>query len=278
MKILKNLLFLAALMIGVLIFSCFMAVLFSNKPVDNTVGMKFMKIPKASFLMGSPENEEGRYPTRETQHWVTITRDFYIQTTEVTQKQWTAIMGTKPWEGKPNVKTGDNFPAVYVSWEDCQGFIKKLNEKEKTGRYRLPTEAEWELACRAGSKGPYGYGGTALDLDKYAWFNDNTVKLDPKENYAREIAMKKSNKNGLYDMHGNVWEWCEDWYADDLGKDDVKDPKGPAEGKGKVFKGGGYVFSARDCRSANRYFNMHVFRDFVLGFRVAMSEETPVEK
>ncbi len=278
MKILKNLLFLAALMIGVLVFSCFMAVLFSNKPVDNTVGMKFMKIPKASFLMGSPENEEGRYPSRETSHWVTITRDFYIQTTEVTQKQWTAVMGTKPWEGKPNIKTGDNFPAVYVSWEDCKEFIKKLNEKEKTDRYRLPTEAEWELACRAGSKGPYGYGGTALDLDKYAWFNDNTVKLDPKENYAREIALKKSSKNGLYDMHGNVWEWCEDWYTDDLGKDDVKDPKGPAEGKGKVFKGGGYVFSARDCRSANRYFNMHVFRDFVLGFRVAMSEEKPVEK
>lgn len=271
MKTLKDLFKLAIMMIAVLAFSYFMAVFFSNKPIANTLGMKFIKIPKGYFQMGSPDNEEGRY-NRETLHWVTLTKDFYIQTTEVTQAQWTSIMGTKPWEGKPNVKSGDNFPATYISWDDCKEFIKKLNEHEKTDRYRLPTEAEWEYACKGASKGPYGFSGTAQDLDKYAWFNDNTVKNN--ENFAHETALKRPNKNGLYDMHGNVWEWCEDWYSEDLGKEDAKDPKGPPEGKGRVFKGGGYVFSARDCRSANRYFNMGVFKDFVLGFRVVMSEES----
>lgn len=271
MKTLKDLSILAILMIAVLAFSYFMAVVFSKKPVTNTAGMNFIKIKSGYFQMGSPENEEGRY-NRETQHWVTITKDFYIQTTEVTQAQWTTVMGTKPWEGKTNVRSGDNFPATFVSWNDCKEFIKKLNELEKTDKYRLPTEAEWEYACKGGSKGAYGFLGTAQDLDKYAWFNENTVKIN--ENFPHETGLKRPNKNGLYDMHGNVWEWCEDWYTEDLGKDDAKDPKGPSEGKGKVFKGGGYVFSARDCRSANRYFNMNVFKDFVLGFRLVMSEES----
>lgn len=270
MKIVKSIMFLALLMAVVLVFSYFMAITFSNKPIKNSVGMEFTKMKAGTFLMGSPENEEGRY-NRETLHKVTLSKGFYIQTTEVTQGQWFSVMATKPWEGKPNVKSGDSFPAVYISWDDCKQFINKLNEIEKTQKYRLPTEAEWEYACRAGSKGPYGYGNNIQDLDQYAWFNENTVKQN--ENFAHEVAAKKPNKAGLHDMHGNVWEWCEDYYTEDLGKQDVIDPKGPSEGKGRVFKGGGYVFSARDCRSANRYYNMNVFRDFVLGFRVVKSEE-----
>ena len=118
MKTVKDLVFLTCLMAGVLAFSYFMAVMLSNKPFDNSVGMKFIKVSSGSFKMGSPDNEDGRY-NRETSHWVTITKDYYIQTTEVTQAQWFAVMGTKPWEGRNNVKAGDNFPATYVSWQHC---------------------------------------------------------------------------------------------------------------------------------------------------------------
>lgn len=270
MKIVKDLTFLAVLMIAVLAFSYFMATIFSNKPVANQVGMNFTKIKSGYFKMGSPESEGGRY-NRETQHWVTISKDFFMQTTEVTQAQWIAVMGTKPWEGKENVRLGDNYPATFISWDDCKAFVKKLNELEKTDIYRLPTEAEWEYACRGGSKGPYGFLGTALDLDKYAWFSENTVKKN--ENFTHENSQKRPNKNGLYDMHGNVWEWCEDWYVEDLGKEDAKDPMGPVEGNEKIYRGGGYVSDAKDLRSANRFFNVPGYRDQAIGFRVVMTEE-----
>ena len=247
MKTVKDLVFLTCLMAGVLAFSYFMAVMLSNKPVDNSVGMKFIKVSPGSFKMGSPENEDGRY-NRETSHWVTITKDYYIQTTEVTQAQWIAVMGTKPWDGRNNVKVGDNFPATYVSWDDCKEFVKKLNEKEKTDRYRLPTEAEWEYACRAGSKGPYGFSGTALDLDKYGWFNENTVKIN--ENYPHKVGLKKPNKLGLYDMHGNVWELVQDWYGEEL--PEGTDPVGPESGAYRVTRGGGWTNAPKHCTSEAR--------------------------
>jgi formylglycine-generating enzyme required for sulfatase activity len=157
-----------------------------------------------------------------------------------------------------------------VTWDDCKEFIKKLNLIEKTDKYRLPTEAEWEYACRAGSKGPFGFSGDASSLVKYGWYAENTIQKN--EAYAHEVATKLPNAWGIYDMHGNVWEWCEDWYTANLESAPVIDPKGPKEGKGKTFKGGGFIFPANDCRSSNRYFNMQVFKDFVIGFRVVKSE------
>ncbi|MFH0730038.1 MAG: formylglycine-generating enzyme family protein [Pseudomonadota bacterium] len=242
---------------------------YSGKTFKNSLQMEFVFIKPGTFMMGSPPAETGRN-ARETQHPVTLTKGFHMLTTEVTQAQWISVMGTRPWEGNRGAREGSHFPAVYVTWDDCREFVTKLNLMEKTAGYRLPTEAEWEYACRAGSKGPFGFSGEASSLDRYGWYDENTVKRN--EAYAHEAAKKLPNPWGLYDMHGNVWEWCEDWYADDLGAAPVTDPKGPNEGKGKTFKGGGFIFSAHDCRSANRYHNMRVFKDFVLGFRIVKSE------
>jgi formylglycine-generating enzyme required for sulfatase activity len=230
--------------------------------------MEFVKIKAGSFLMGSPEDEKGRYD-REVFHKVTITRDYYIQTTEVTQGQWYAVMGTRPWEGKPNVIPSDLNPAVYVSWKDCQAFISKLNELENTDSYRLPTEAEWEYACKAAAEGPYGYDGPVEELSEYAWYDENTIQKEIR--HAQAVALKKPNLSGLFDMNGNVWEWCADYYTKDLGKKAVEDPAGPPAGSGRVLKGGGFIFPPRDCRCSNRYYNMSAFKDFVLGFRLARS-------
>jgi sulfatase modifying factor 1 len=236
--------------------------------ITNTIGMKFNKIPAGTFLMGSPATEEGRYD-EEQQHQITISKPFYMQTTEVTQGQWKALMGTEPWKGtkfSKYVKEGAKYPATHVNWDDAVAFYKKLSAKEgKT--YRLPTEAEWEYACRAETKTAWSFGNDEKALGDYAWHDENASDIG--EEYAHQVGLKKPNAFGLYDMHGNVYEWCHDFYKDDYYKQlPEKDPQGPAQGSSRVLRGGSWLAYTRDSRSAfrNRFGADDRYND--LGFRL----------
>ncbi|PIE91485.1 MAG: hypothetical protein CR997_00845 [Acidobacteria bacterium] len=211
-------------------------------------------IPRGRFLMGSPESEKDRYDN-ELQHWVTLSKGFWMLETQVTQEMWETLMGWNPSRfvgstlpGKPprGAFKGARRPVEEVSWDQAKEFIEKLNSKG-IGTYRLPTEAEWEYACRAGSTSAYCYGDSKSRLKDYAWYDDNSG------GETHEVGGKQSNDWGLYDMHGNVWEWCEDWYGEAYYKESPEcDPRGPASGKYHVFRGGSYWSNARDCRSAAR--------------------------
>jgi formylglycine-generating enzyme required for sulfatase activity len=228
--------------------------------------MTFNEIPAGTFMMGSPESEEDREDD-EHQHQVTISKAFYMQTTEVTQGQWKAVMGTEPWKGEDYIKEGANYPAVYVSWNDAVAYCKKLSEKEgKT--YRLPTEAQWEYACRAGTKTTWSFGNDEKALGDYAWYDKNAWDID--EKYAHQVGLKKPNAFGLYDMHGNVWEWCHDYYGEDYYKQSPKkDPTGPASGSSRVLRGGSWWFDhARYARSALRSGLVAAYRYSLCGFRL----------
>ena len=236
------------------------------KSTTNTLDMTFKEIPAGTFTMGSPETEKDR-DDDEHQHQVTITKPFYMQTTEVTQGQWKEVMGTEPWKGKSFVKEGLNNAASYVSWNDAVAYCKKLSEKEgKT--YRLPTEAEWEYACRAGTETAWSFGDDEKALGDYAWYRENAWDID--EKYAHQVGLKKPNAFGLYDMHGNVYEWCHDYYEEDYyKKSSEKDPTGPTSGSSRVLRGGSWNFYSRDSRSAQRYsWYVAHFRFYYYGFRV----------
>ncbi|MCP4887715.1 MAG: formylglycine-generating enzyme family protein [Planctomycetaceae bacterium] len=239
--------------------------------ITNSIGMQLKLIPAGEFLMGSPESEPGRR-SQELQHRVRITKPFYMQTTTVTQSQWTAVMDSEPWAGKDYNKEGADYPATYVLADDrCADpiveFCSRLSDLENA-TYRLPTEAEWEYACRANSQTAYCFGDTADQLERYAWFRENT--FDAKEEYyPHRVGQKLPNNFGLYDMHGNVWEWCSDWF-DDYPSGPVTDPTGPAEGSLNAFRGGSWSDSAEDCRSAFRDWFSPSFQ-FDCSFRVAMS-------
>ena len=187
------------------------------------------------------------------QHEVTLTKPFYMGKYEVTQEQWEAVMGKNPSDTK-----GAKLPVTAVSWEDCQEFIKKLNKKTDGG-YRLPTEAEWEYACRAGTTTAYSFG----------------AKITPKDaNYSYSgigkpvvVGSYSPNPFGLYDMHGNVFEWCEDWYGEYPFA--VTDPKGPATGEDRVLRGGSFYPLVSMARSSNRVFSTPTARDNTNGFRLA---------
>jgi formylglycine-generating enzyme required for sulfatase activity len=232
--------------------------------------MKLVLIPKGTFMMGSPESEEGRQKD-ETQHEVTISKDYYLGVTEVTQGQYQKVMGNNPsYFQKRVISKSDSsiYPVELVTWEDAVEFCKKLSElpeEKKAGRvYRLPTEAEWEYACRAGSKAAYSFGANSKTLGDYAWFVDNSGEQ------THPVGEKKANAWGLYDMHGNVWEWCSDWY-DEYSKGAVSDPSGPSEDVYRVIRGGGWYNVAADCRSAVRYWDDPLDRGKDLGFRLALS-------
>jgi sulfatase modifying factor 1 len=241
-----------------------------RRPVEitNGIGMKMKLIPAGEFLMGSPDGEKG-HDYVEQQHRVRITKPFYLKTTEVTQGQWYAVMGTKPWSGKPSVVEGPEVAATYVSWEDAAEFCRKLGEKESV-TYRLPTEAEWECACRAGTVTAYCFGDDVSLLGEYAWFEKNAHKAG--ESYAHQVGLKKANAFGLYDMHGNAWEWCQDLYGDYDTRDSARDdPVGPSSSSFRVFRGGCFGSMARRCRVAFRFWVQPDRRLNYLGFRVARS-------
>ena len=239
-----------------------------RKEVTNSVGMKLVQIPAGTFMMGSPTGEKDRFDD-ETQHQVTLSKPFSMGRTEVTQGQWKKVMGTEPWKGMQYVQEGDDYPATYISWNDAVEFCKKLSILEgKT--YRLPTEAEWEYACRGGTKTAFSFGDNEAELGKYAWFRGNAWDID--EKYAHRVAQKQANPFGLYDMHGNVWEWCSDYDGyGDYPSGLRTDPEGPRSGSSRVVRGGSWYFGPYHVRSAYR--NNSTPEDryyFGLGFRLVL--------
>jgi formylglycine-generating enzyme required for sulfatase activity len=215
----------------------------------NSIGMKFVLIPAGTFMMGSPQDEAGRKDD-ETLHKVTISEPFYLQSTEVTQGQWKRVMGNNP---SKFTECGDDCPVEDVSWVDAQKFIEKLNKMEGKNTYRLPTEAEWEYACRAGSSVAF-YTGTCIST-KQANYKGEYPHADCPEGIMRMTTTKvgtlPANSWGLYDMLGNVWEWTNDWYGD-YPTGHVTDPKGPSSGKYRVIRGGSWQSKATYMRSAYR--------------------------
>ena len=230
--------------------------------VTNSIGMKLRLIPAGEFMMGSPGTESDR-DDDETQHRVSITKPFYLGETEVTQEQYQKVMGTNPSQFK-----GPQNPVEKVSWTDAVEFCRKLSampaEKTAGHVYRLPTEAEWEFACRAGTTTAYGFGDDASRLGDYGWFDDNSgSKTHP-------VGEKKPNGWGLYDMHGNVYEWCQDWYGA-YPSGSATDPTGATSGSVRVSRGGSWKLIARYCRSAIRAWSTPEDRYDILGFRVLRS-------
>ena len=232
----------------------------SSQKITNSLGMNFVHVPFGNFMMGSPAYEFDR-DSDENQHRVTLTKGFYMQTTEVTQGQWKAVMGNNPSDFS---NCGDDCPVENVSWNDVQEFIVKLNRKEGGSRYRLPTEAEWECAARAGSTTRFCFGDDHDRLVEYGWYDTNSGGK------THAVALKKPNAWGLYDMHGNVYEWCQDWHGDYPSRS-VTDPTGPSSGSDRMDRGGGWGVNARRCRSADRDGYGPSVRYGILGFRLALS-------
>ena len=249
----------------------------SPKTITNSIGMEMVLIKHGKFILRSQKTELGNggkhIEDESLQHEVRISRDFYMGQTEVTQGQWKAIMGTEPWKGKEHVKEGENYPASYVSWFQAGEFCKKLSkQEEKQGRkYRLPTEAEWEYACRAGTRTKYSFGEDEGKLSEHAWFDTNAKIVG--ESYAHEVGQKKANGNGLHDMHGNVSEWCSDHYDPKYYANSEKvDPiASTSSRKGRVTRGGNWFGPQGFCRSAVRDGeNLPHALSSALGFRLVL--------
>ncbi|MFM7168268.1 MAG: formylglycine-generating enzyme family protein [Planctomycetaceae bacterium] len=239
-----------------------------SKEVVNTIGIKLVLIPAGTFTMGSPPGDIVLYREDETQHEVTLTRSFYMGRTEVTQGQWKKVMGSEPWKGERYVVEGDDYPVVCVSWNDAVEFCKKLSALE--GKvYRLPTEAEWEYACRGGTKTAFSFGDEFEELGKYAWWGGHDWNGNArKERYAHRVAQKLPNPFGLHDMHGNVWEWCSDWYGD-YPSTPLTDPRGPDATSHRVLRGGSWL-DAFDVRCARRFRGTPEGRGYFYGLRLVL--------
>jgi len=226
------------------------------------VKLELVLIPAGEFKMGSPDSEKIALPLERPQHRVRITKPFYLGKYLVTQEQWEATMG-----GNPSHFKGPKNPVEQVSWNDCQKFLEKLNAKIGTqhGKFVLPTEAPWEYACRAGSTTRYCFGDDESGLGENAWYRANSdMETHP-------VGEKKPNAWGLYDMHGNVWEWCQDWYDDGYyAKSPTDDPMGAATGLDRVGRGGSGACLAGYCRSAIRTGGGPVGRISDVGFRVSL--------
>jgi formylglycine-generating enzyme required for sulfatase activity len=249
----------------------------------NSVGMKLVPVPAGKFTMGSPKSEPGRSDD-EAEHAVEITKPFYVGAYHVTQDEYLKVIGKNPsWfsprgssRGKLKERATGSFPVDNVSWDEARRFCDKLTELEGRDhggrRYRLPTEAEWEYACReAGASRAAFHFGDRLGSDKANFDGNFPLGADKGPYLARtcKVGSYPANKLGLHDLHGNLWQWCADWYGPDYyRKSPAKDPKGPERGGSRVIRGGSWCVSARECRSAYRSNESPGFRDGTIGFRV----------
>jgi len=246
-------------------------------PVEKTVdlgggvNMEFVLVPAGEFQMGSPGSEDKRGSDEGPQHLVRITKPFYMGKTEVTQEQWERVTGESPSRFK-----GARNPVEKVSWNDSEAFLRKLNARvSEKGTFVLPTEAEWEYACRAGTGTPFHTGET-ISTDQANYDGDYTYgsgrKGVDREKTVR-VGSFRPNTFGLYDMHGNVWEWCGDWYAEDYYKQSPKDdPQGPARGEYRVVRGGSWSPDPRYCRSAYRDRVYPSIRPYYCGCRLVLRD------
>jgi len=230
------------------------------------VKLKLVWCPPGKFKMGEETNETNAVD-------VTLSKGFWLGQTEVTQGQWQGVMQTTPWKGEYYVQEGANYAASWVSWADATDYCRKLTESERAvGRlpadweYALPSEAQWEYACRAGSTTNYSFGYDPSQLGDYAWFAMNALDVDQK--YAHEVGQKRASDWSLHDMHGNVFEWCRDWHGDKL--PGGTDPSGATTGSLRVYRGGSWYHTPGSCRSAERGGNTPDYRRNDLGFRVAL--------
>jgi formylglycine-generating enzyme required for sulfatase activity len=239
----------------------------------NSVGMKLVMLKGGKYPVGAVQGEALSSAIELPRHDVTFSKDFYVGVTEVTQKQYKAVVGSNPSHfskdggGRASVQgmDTDDFPVDTVSYNDAQEFLKKLNalggERRYAVTYRLPSEAEWETACRAGTDTPYHFG------------KEITAKLANSEagklNRTCKVGSYEANKLGVYDMHGNVWEWCHDWYDGKYyATSPAKDSIGPANGTNRVIRGGGYYSNSQACRSAYRNSYPPTGKVNNVGFRV----------
>ena len=226
----------------------------------NSIGMKLMLIPAGTFTMGS---DSYAFKNENPLHQVTLTQPYRLGVYEVTQAQYEQVMGTNPSSFK-----GTDRPVENVSWEDAVEFCRRLSdlpaEKAEGRVYRLPTEAEWEYACRAGTATDYSFGDDANKLGDFAWFAGNEGRT------THPVGQKRPNPWGLYDMHGNVWEWCSDRYGE-YPQGSTADPTGLSGGLPRVMRGGCWGFAEPNCRSAFRDSNDPSNRSFIIGFRLALN-------
>jgi formylglycine-generating enzyme required for sulfatase activity len=256
--------FLLGLLGGFLVWKLFLD---RDTPADlpaatNSLGMAFRQVPAGSFLMGSPPDEADR-DEDEDEHKVEITRPFHLGVHEVTQAQFQKVMDFNPsvFKGEKGAPGGPDHPVENVSWHEAVDFCRRLSElpeEKKAGRrYRLPTEAEWEYACRAGKKGQrFGFGGYLTRLDASTIESADLIVERGEQKPAPRttpVTQHRANRWGFHDLHGNVWEWCADWYAPDYYRNGPRqDPPGPTEGERRVIRGGSRVNETKVCRSANR--------------------------
>lgn len=239
---------------------------------DNELRLKLIWCKPGRFPRGSLVGDKNEQPVRE----ITLTQGFWLSETEVTQEQWAQVMKTQPWKDRGGVPAGADYPATCVSWEDAIEFCRLLTESEhETGRlpadlhYTLPTEAQWEYACRAGTVTEYSFGDNADGLGDYGWSRTSFVFITADEQYPRQVAMKRPNPWGFFDMHGGVLEHCLDWYGEDYyERSPLEDPVGPSTGSYRIIRGGSWNDLASDCRSACRSACGPGDRSDILGFRV----------
>jgi formylglycine-generating enzyme required for sulfatase activity len=239
----------------------------------NSIGMKFVRVPKGTFAMGSPRSDRNA-DLDEQQHEVTVSRDYFIGAFECTQAEYERVMGKNPsqFQDARSKESSARHPVERVSWNDAVEFCRRLSElpaEKAAGRsYRLPTEAEWERACRGGSADIFAFGNDAALLGEYAWYESNGG------GQTHPVGQKRPNAFGIYDMHGNAWEWCADWYVEHSSRP-VVDPTGPANGTDRVYRGGSWNYAASYCRSANRTStgpNFEGFDFLSISFRVVMTD------
>ncbi len=238
------------------------------KEITNSIGMKFVFISAGTFKMGAPAGDVGSFNAKQhlvaKKREVTLTKSYYLGVYEVTQDEYEKVMGNNPSKFR-----GEKNPIEMMSWIDAVSFCKKVSEipeEKAAGReYRLPTEAEWEYACRAGSTTSFSYGDTAESLGEYAWFNENLEAM------THPVGEKKPNRWGLYDMHGNVNEWCQDLHEASYPKGPATDPQGPTIGSFHVLRGGDWRSIPAYCTSTHRSTFVPTSGSPHNGFRVAMS-------